>query len=1460
MAFYGQFETDRHIAKYFPSNYIGICVDVGMSDPVGGSNTYHFEQKGWQCLCIEPNPYYCQAAQGIRKNVEPLACGNTNTDNLEFEIFTLFGNNQSAISSLKADTRLVQSHQHLISSVNKIQVNVRTLDHILSNHPEIIKIDFVSIDTENTELDVLKGFDINRWKPKLLVIENNYDEPFIADYLMKFNYIRVERIEVNDFFVLCNITLPVSIGEALDKYSILSIKKEKIKEPSRLKDVDNEMSLIYHNIAPIISKYNYHYTCLLNINKDIWDLSDQVRDPLITIDYKNTLFLETFYKNDARFRIKSKLNKLASSNLHEQKSYPGSNITLNPVSDFKIYELKNDYIRYLSLCYDHVILQCLPDIKSKVSVLFVDDPHIIITEYTGNNENNKDLSIEIEPIVNLLGKYDLCHETHISYICGGRLGDFIHALYVVMCKYELTGKRGNVYITDNTSFGGDGFCLDIQVTYRDLYDIVMMQPYVAKFSIYNNQPYDVNLNKFRNYHNLYGESWLEIMSNTFQFPLIQKPWITINKRDDKYKNIILIHRSQHRHLQHFMTLLCHITTKNKCLFITCDIAEYNAFPLKETVELDLKSSLLEMYIAINSCRFFIGNQSSPLAMAYAMFKPSLGEITEGGFYIHKKHYSEFNWLSHTNTSVATLGPYIENREEQNRSILECMNEHDAVSALDAVNVSDTNADDNHPTINYVCGGRLGDFIHALYAVMCKYELTGHKGNVYITDNTSLGGDVFTFDLKRTYDELYPIVSKQVYIASFSIYSDQKYDINLNDFRNYGGLYKESWLQIMANTYQFPLIEKPWITLNTYDDKYKDVVLIHRSTYSHRQIKNFFNILGPIAQKNKCMFITCNVKEYELFPLKYLVPMELKSNLLEMYTAINSCKFFIGNQSSPLVIAYSLFKPALGELTEGRFYDNTNHYESFNWVGFQGNYTKTLNKYTDITIKKDYKHIVIINHTITNCGVYQYGKRLAGILMKSGNIRFSYHEILNAEQYRVVCENNNMDAIIYNYYPTTLPWLTEEVIQHEVPNIGVFHEAHFNVKFDHVLNIDATKEINSIPRPLLDYTCTERINTGIPVIGSFGFGFNSKGFHTLIEYVNDQFDEAIIRLNITSAHFGDGKDNTEALCNDVKRKDTIKVIITHDFMDDKTLLDWLSGNDINIFMYDVNGDRGCSSVIDYALSVNRPIGISNSVMFRHIYMSSIDLGICPIKDIISNGLDHLEKYKCAWKHDKLIEKVEFWLNKIIFSAIKMKNNTVLDDSYRIMLQPAIDEMTNLVPGMMSRKIARANVQQAFAYKYIKDNFAKESTKLVCCGSFEDTCCSALKESGYDIVEIDPVYNYDLHTYCEKYNWPQFDVVFSVSVIEHVKDDDQFVDDMCRLMKRDGTCVVTCDFNNNYRPGDSIPGCDFRFYTENDILVRFKQILDKHDCYIFGEVDYSAPNDFVYDGILYCFGTMIFKKRI
>lgn len=198
--YYGQFETDKYIADFFPGGYKGWCVDVGAADGIKGSNTYHFEKRGWWCLCIEPNPKYFALLSANRRIVEPVACSNENKNNVPFTVFEIGkGHILSSVSSLKVDERLRKDHAYITHKTYTIEVKVRTLDTILDIF-EPPKLDLVSIDTEGTELGVLLGFDIKKWAPKLLVVENNYNDSYVEEYLKNFGYVKVLRHEINDFY------------------------------------------------------------------------------------------------------------------------------------------------------------------------------------------------------------------------------------------------------------------------------------------------------------------------------------------------------------------------------------------------------------------------------------------------------------------------------------------------------------------------------------------------------------------------------------------------------------------------------------------------------------------------------------------------------------------------------------------------------------------------------------------------------------------------------------------------------------------------------------------------------------------------------------------------------------------------------------------------------------------------------------------------------------------------------------------------------------------------------------------------------------------------------------------------------------------------------------------------------------------------------------------------------------
>lgn len=201
LSFYGQFGDDKYLSHFFHDNYFGVCVDVGAYDGVGLSNTYHFEQKGWECLCIEPVPDSFKKCNSIRKHTLNCCASDCDKEDASFHVVTLNGDNLSAISSLELDERLIESHKGMITDISEIKVKVKSLTTIFkeTNFPK--NIDFISIDTENTELDVLKGIDFDEYKINFLVIENNFNENTIEKYLLDKNFTKIHRIAVNDFYV-----------------------------------------------------------------------------------------------------------------------------------------------------------------------------------------------------------------------------------------------------------------------------------------------------------------------------------------------------------------------------------------------------------------------------------------------------------------------------------------------------------------------------------------------------------------------------------------------------------------------------------------------------------------------------------------------------------------------------------------------------------------------------------------------------------------------------------------------------------------------------------------------------------------------------------------------------------------------------------------------------------------------------------------------------------------------------------------------------------------------------------------------------------------------------------------------------------------------------------------------------------------------------------------------------------
>lgn len=201
--YYGQFDTDRFIEEYFPENYVGNCIEVGAVDGIHLSNTYMFELKGWNCLCIEPQPGfgYFDSLRSNRSNALNFAISSISADDVSFNVVSLNDSPSNAISGLSVDQRLMDQHAHMNPSVNEISVSTRRLDWCIENYFNHETIDFISIDVEGTELDVLDSFDINAYSTRLIVVENNFESADIEIFFAMRGWKKDKRVAVNDFYV-----------------------------------------------------------------------------------------------------------------------------------------------------------------------------------------------------------------------------------------------------------------------------------------------------------------------------------------------------------------------------------------------------------------------------------------------------------------------------------------------------------------------------------------------------------------------------------------------------------------------------------------------------------------------------------------------------------------------------------------------------------------------------------------------------------------------------------------------------------------------------------------------------------------------------------------------------------------------------------------------------------------------------------------------------------------------------------------------------------------------------------------------------------------------------------------------------------------------------------------------------------------------------------------------------------
>lgn len=175
---------------------------------------------------------------------------------------------------------------------------------------------------------------------------------------------------------MSSITLPVSLGEALDKLTILDIKLQKIKNVERRNDVQKEYNTLYVNLKEYLDKFPYHYRILKDINLSIWETQDIFHGKDTTPEQGAKLCQTILKDNDRRFRVKAKINTIANSELREQKGYDVKKALIYTHLGLGDMFWMNGAVRYLSTIYDEVHVICKERNMKNALEMYADDQSI----------------------------------------------------------------------------------------------------------------------------------------------------------------------------------------------------------------------------------------------------------------------------------------------------------------------------------------------------------------------------------------------------------------------------------------------------------------------------------------------------------------------------------------------------------------------------------------------------------------------------------------------------------------------------------------------------------------------------------------------------------------------------------------------------------------------------------------------------------------------------------------------------------------------------------------------------------------------------------------------------------------------------------------------------------------------------------------------------------------------------
>ncbi len=198
--YYSQHGEDALLDLIFGDQKEGFFVEVGCIDGRCFSNTLAFEERGWKGICVEAHAGYIDLLKKNRPKSIICHCAAGEAD--EDAIF--YANARGSLSTLDKtqEAHFQDNYGPYFSGFEEQEVKKTRLSTLLDAH-KIREIDILSLDIEGYEVEALKGLDLTRHQPKVLVVEsdNHQHEMRLDELILPHGYLKSIKMSANIFYV-----------------------------------------------------------------------------------------------------------------------------------------------------------------------------------------------------------------------------------------------------------------------------------------------------------------------------------------------------------------------------------------------------------------------------------------------------------------------------------------------------------------------------------------------------------------------------------------------------------------------------------------------------------------------------------------------------------------------------------------------------------------------------------------------------------------------------------------------------------------------------------------------------------------------------------------------------------------------------------------------------------------------------------------------------------------------------------------------------------------------------------------------------------------------------------------------------------------------------------------------------------------------------------------------------------